>query len=70
MPPPQPLRMPDLRNHSLNEAITTLWEYHRKLRVEQGSSQLAKGLVYDQEPLPGTDLATVQDVVLHVLPLG
>ncbi len=66
VPSPQPLRMPDLRNHSLNEAITTLWEYHRKPRVEQGSSQLARGLVYDQEPLPGTDLATVHDVVLHV----
>src|SRR6266496_4963102 len=62
----QRLRMPDLRKHSLKDAFGILSKYHRKARVEQGSSDLPRGLVYDQEPPPGTDLATVHEIVLHV----
>src|SRR6266496_3355073 len=75
----QRLRMPDLRKHSLKDAFGILSKYHRTPRVEQGSSDLPRGLIYDQEPPPGTDLATVREIVLHVsegsrpppeLPLG
>src|SRR6266496_4082756 len=66
MPPPAPLRMPDLRRHSLKDAFAALSNYHGEPRVEHGFSDLARGLVYDQEPPPGTDLATVHAVVLHV----
>src|SRR6266540_2804445 len=64
--PPSPLRMPDLRRHSVKDAVVTMSKYHRKSQVEQGSSDLPRGLVYDQEPRPGTDLATVREIVLHV----
>src|SRR6266540_1147729 len=60
------LRMPDLRKHSLSDAYEILSKYRRRPRVEQGSSDLPRGLVYDQEPPPGTDLATVREIVLHV----
>src|SRR6266496_961820 len=66
VPPPPTLRMPDLRRHSLKDAFAALSNYHGEPRVEHGFSDLARGLVYDQEPPPGTDLATVHDVVLHV----
>src|SRR6266540_3343320 len=65
-PPTQQLQMPDLRKHSLNDAFGILSKYHRRPRVEQGFSDLPRGLVYDQEPPPGIDLATVHDIVLHV----
>ena len=65
-PPTQRLRMPDLRKHTLNDALEVLSRYHRRPRVEQGPSALPKGLVYDQKPPPGTDLATVREIVLHV----
>ena len=65
-PPTQHLRMPDLRKHTLNDAFEILSRYHRRPRVEQGPSALTKGLVFDQEPPPGTDLSTVREIVLHV----
>jgi PASTA domain-containing protein len=65
-PPTERQRMPDLRKRTLNDAFEILSRYHRKPRVEQGSSDLSRGLVYDQEPPPGTDLATVREIVLHV----
>src|SRR6266540_1043744 len=74
LPPPEipperatrQLRMPDLRKHSLSDAYEILSKYRRKPRVEQGPSELPRGLVYDQQPPPGTDLATVREIVLHV----
>src|SRR5262249_47454257 len=65
-PPTERLRMPDVRKRTLSDAFEILSRYRRKPRVEQGASDLPRGLIYAQEPPPGTDLATVREIVLHV----
>ena len=61
-----PLRMPDLRGLEIEEASRTLRDFHRVPQVQGGPSELARGVVYDQEPSPGTELRPDSAIVLQV----